>query len=114
MTIRGQFSRDASDRLTFEIYDSPSERYPRLCKQIARRFNLGPATELVVGLDEMFRDYTDGTCSIGLEWDIWSGFMVVAKQPNSESLVRSIANFLSRTRRHRLRDGLLTLLAVIR
>ena len=90
-----EFSRDASDRLTFEVYSLNADRYAQTCKRIARKFRLQPATELVVGLDEMFRDYTDGTRIVGLEWDNWSGFVVVAKEPDSESLVRSIGDFLS-------------------
>jgi len=88
------FHRDASNRLTFDIYKVESERYPRLCKELATTFDLKPASELVVGLDEMFRDYSDGERTVGLEWDIWSGFIVVAKDSESEPLVRQIAEYL--------------------
>jgi hypothetical protein len=98
-----QFSRDASDRLTFEVHSLNADQYARTCKRISREFSLQPATELVVGPDEMFRDYTDGTRTVGLEWDNWSGFIVVAKEPDSESLVRSIGDYLSSSWRDRLR-----------
>lgn len=42
----------------------------------------------------MFRDYSDGERTVGLEWDIWSGFIVVAKDSESETLVRQIAEYL--------------------
>jgi hypothetical protein len=32
---------------------------------------------------------------VGLGWDNWSGFIVVAKNPESEPLVREVAAFLS-------------------
>ena len=47
-----------------------------------------------MGLDEMLRDYTKGSLCIGLDWDFWSGFIVVAKTPESEPLVESNAVFL--------------------
>jgi hypothetical protein len=93
--LNGSFHRDASNRLTFDIYEIESERYPQLCSELATRFALKPASKLVVGLDEMFRDYTNGHLTIGLEWDIWSGFIIVAKDVESEQLVRQIANYLS-------------------
>jgi hypothetical protein len=30
--LNGSFHRDASDRLTFDIYEIESERYPQLCE----------------------------------------------------------------------------------
>lgn len=94
-SLNDTFHRDASNRLTFDVYKIESDRYPRLCKELETEFGLKPASELVVGFDEMFRDYTDGKHTVGLEWDIWSGFIVVAKDPESEQLVRQIAGYLS-------------------
>lgn len=94
MNLPGQFHRDASNRLTYEVFDLESSWYAATCNRIANRFGLSPAGELIVGLDEMFRDYTDGQYVIGLEWDNWSGFIVVAKNADAEDLVRSIAEYL--------------------
>ncbi len=94
-TPKGSFNRDASNRLNYDIYKIESDRYPQLCNELAAAFDLKPASELVVGLDEMLRDYSDGNHTIGFEWDVWSGFTVVAKDPKSEELVRHIADFLS-------------------
>ena len=90
----GHFYRDASNRLTYEVFDLKSDGYATTCNRLVKKFDLSPAGELIVGLDEMFRDYTDGQNVIGLEWDIWSGFIVVAKNADAEPLVRSIAEFL--------------------
>ena len=92
---RLSFWRDASDRLTFEVFDAPADSYPELCEKVVRRFKLTPANQLIVGLDEMFQDYASGDFVVGLEWDNWSGFIVVAKSPECEPLVREIAAFLS-------------------
>jgi hypothetical protein len=90
----GHFHHDAGNRLTYEVFDLDSSIYALTCDRIVNKFNLSPAGELIVGLDEMFRDYTDGKNVIGLEWDNWSGFIVVAKNADAEALVRSIAEFL--------------------
>jgi hypothetical protein len=57
-------------------------------------FSLAPDGELVVGLDEIFRDFRRGDQVVGIEWDVWMEFMVVAKSPSAESLVREIGSWL--------------------
>ena len=86
--------RDASGRLTFEMFRLPADEYPAASASVAKEFGLAQRTSLVIGLDVMFQDYQRGEQLVGLEWDIWSGFMVVAKNPASESLVRDIAVWL--------------------
>lgn len=91
----GKFHRDASNRLCFEIHAVESQQYPELAATVASQFNLTPAGDVVVGPDQMFRDYTNASALIGLDWDIWSGVIVVAKTPGSEPFVESIGAFLS-------------------
>ena len=88
------FYRDASNRLAFDVSNIGSEEYRRKCHEIAQKFDLVPLRGLVVGLDEMFRDYHRDNLVVGLEWDIWSGFIVVAKTSQAEALVEEIADFL--------------------
>lgn len=85
--LPGRFHRDASNRLSYEIFDLNSDAYAKVCTRIANNFELSPASELVIGLDQMFRDYSDGRNVIGLDWDNWSGFVVVAKNVEAEPLV---------------------------
>lgn len=92
--LPGHFHRDASNRLTYEVFGLKADVYVEVCHDIAIGFGLSPASEPVVGLEEMLRDYSDGRNVIGLEWDNWSGFIVVAKNVDAEPLVRSIAEFL--------------------
>lgn len=91
----GLFLRDASNRLCFEMFDVDSLDYPGLAARVVEQFRLKPSSGLIVGLDAMFREYSDGACTVGLEWDNWSGFIVVAKTQNAEPLVEAIGAYLS-------------------
>ena len=61
---------------------------------MADHFGLKPSSDLIVALDQMFWDFTDGTSTVELAWDIWMCFMATAKEPTAEPLVRNIAAFL--------------------
>ncbi len=50
----GSFSHDASNRLSFEMFDVDSLDYPKLAARVVEQFHLTPSSELVVGLDECF------------------------------------------------------------
>jgi hypothetical protein len=90
-----EFSRDASGRLTFEMFRAPADHYREICAAIATAFDLAPEKSPITnGVDIVFQDYRRGEQVVGLEWDNWSGFMVVAKTPDTESLVREIADWL--------------------
>jgi hypothetical protein len=93
--LHGDFHRDASDRLTFDMAGVPADSYPAFCRGIAEKFQLRPVERGIAGLDEVFRDYGREGLVIGLEWDNWSGFTVVAKSPQAEQLVRQIAAYLA-------------------
>jgi hypothetical protein len=92
------FWRDASDRLTFEMFDVPAGRFGPLCGAVAAAFQMTPEGEGVTnGVDVAFRDYRRGEQAVGLAWDNWTGFTVFAKTPASEPLVNEIAEWLSRS-----------------
>lgn len=89
------FHRDASGRLTFEMFNVPADSYPAVCKDLVAALHLVPVGTLVTDfLSIVFQDYQRGSQVVGLEWDNWSGFMVVAKTVESEPLVQSIAEWL--------------------
>lgn len=92
------FFRDASDRLTHDRADIDSSSFPEVCRSVADHFNLNPLSELVIGLDQMFWDFTDGNLTVELAWDNWLCFTITAKEADAEALVRQIADFLSETR----------------
>ena len=90
-----QFWRDASQRLSVDLSHISAADYPAICKAVVSEFSLTQESELVVGPDQMFWDYRRVEKVIGLDWDIWMGFMVVAKTTASEPLVEEIAKWLS-------------------
>ncbi|HVL15289.1 MAG TPA: hypothetical protein VM529_22145 [Gemmata sp.] len=89
-----RFWRDASERLTFDSARIETVDYPAVCRSIADALGLSPDGEVVIGPEQMFWNFRRGDQVVGLDWDIWMGFMVVAKSEASESLVRDIAAWL--------------------
>ena len=89
-----RFWRDASGRLTFDLPGVVASDYPAVCRGLADVLGLVPAGEIVIGPEQMFWDFRRRDQVVGLEWDIWMEFMVVAKCEEAESLVREIAAWL--------------------
>ncbi len=89
------FYRDASGRLTFEIFNIPGESYSAICSDVAGALQLRrtgmPITDFLSFLSQ---DYRPGSEVVALEWDNWSGFIVVAKTPGAKPLVEAIAEWL--------------------
>jgi hypothetical protein len=92
------YSRDASGRLCFEMFRIPGDMYLALRDELVREFQLVPLGDLIEGFSEVFQDFGRGDEIVGLEWDTWSGFIVVAKTPESESLVHRIRDYLVESR----------------
>ncbi|QDT42837.1 hypothetical protein Pan241w_29260 [Gimesia alba] len=86
--------RDASQRLTIEFFQIEADSYQRITQIVVNQFQLAPVGELVVGPDELFQEFRLQRKVVGLEWDIWSGYIVVAKTKSAEKLVRKIASFI--------------------
>jgi hypothetical protein len=80
-----QFSRAANNRLTFEMDEIPADGYRLIRDDIAATFHLVPDKPLISnGWDIAFQDYRRDEHIVGLEWDDWSGFLVVAQTQASE------------------------------
>ncbi len=91
-----QFCRDATGRLTYSMSQTRADSYRPMCAAIAAAFALTPHAELVTnGFDVAFEDYQRDGLAVGLEWDNWMGYTVVAKTPASEDLVQEIAAWLA-------------------
>lgn len=91
----GFFDLDSSARLCWEAHRIESAEYRRCSRLLAKRFRLHPTGNLIVGLDEVFQDYTDGKGrTVGLEWDIWSGYIIVAKNRRAEPLVTAMGQWM--------------------
>ena len=90
-----QYLRDASGRLCFEMFLVPACSYDAVTQDIAAKFELVFHNSLVSSiLGYAFQDYRSGEHVVGLEWDNWTGFSVVAKTPESEVLLREIGSWL--------------------
>jgi hypothetical protein len=87
--------RDKSERLTFDFDRVESDSYSKVTSEVASHFDLEVITKKVNGLNEVFQDFKRGNEVVGLEWDIWSGYIVNAKTKSAESLVREIAGYIS-------------------
>jgi hypothetical protein len=94
-----QFWRDASGRLTFSMGQIPADCYRSICKEVAAEFGLVPHTDLITDfLALVFQDYRRDEQVVGLEWDNWMGYTVVAKTLDSEPLIQDIATWLVHSR----------------
>ena len=87
--------RDASDRLSIHFDQIAVRLYDKITQAIVERYELKPVSEVTRGLDEKFQDFAKDNKVVGLEWDIWSGYIVTAKVPMADDLVREIASFVS-------------------
>jgi hypothetical protein len=92
-----RFWRDASGRLTFDTFGVEAVDYPAACRAVADEFALAPEGSLVIGPEQIFWDFRRAEQVVALDWDIWMGFMVVAKTEESEPLVRDIAAWMGST-----------------
>ena len=86
--------RDASQRLMIEFFQIEADLYQMITRAVGEQFQLVPVGELVSGLEERFQDFQHQRKVVGLEWDIWSGYIVIAKTTSAEKLVRKIAAYI--------------------
>jgi hypothetical protein len=93
-----RFWRDASNRLIFEMSQVPARCYADVRNDLVEVFGLVPANEVVVGLDEVFQNFRRGDAIVGIEWDRWTAFIVVATDQTAEGLVGEIAAYLLASR----------------
>jgi hypothetical protein len=89
-----RFWRDSSQRLTFEMFRVPSGSYATICGEIIATFQLVPHVPLIVGFDGIYGEHRRDEQIVGLDWDVWCGFTVTAKNEAAEPLVREIAEYL--------------------
>ncbi len=89
--------RDNSGMLTFDFPDIPSAKYGSVTKSSVEKFSLQPSGPRTDGLDEIFQDYELDSAVVGLEWDNWSGYIVVAKSKMAEPLAKEIAAYVRAT-----------------
>ena len=87
--------RNVSNKLTYDFHEIVINDYLCITDAIVKRYKLKKSSQLVHGLDEIFQNFKTGEKVIGLEWDIWSGYTIVAQNAESEDLVKNIAAFVA-------------------
>jgi len=70
------------------------DQYSKVTRKVTQEFGLAACSDKIRGLDETFQDFGRGSAVIALEWDNWSGFIVCAKNKESESLARQVAEYV--------------------
>jgi hypothetical protein len=87
--------RDNSDMLTFDFHSIEACLYKKITSDVITLFNLEVFSKKIDGFDEVFQEFKNGNEVVGLEWDIWSGYIVNAKTKTAEPLVREIAGYIN-------------------
>jgi hypothetical protein len=88
-------SRDSSNRLTYDFNQISSSNYRKITDCVVKKFNLTPHSEFTQSLDEKFQDFIFSKSIVSLEWDIWLGYIVTAKNSEAEELVGNISSYIS-------------------
>ncbi len=94
--MKQAYCRDASNRLCFELGDKDSAEYWDLRRKVRREFGLLQISRTTESPDAIFATFVQIRTfrRIGIEWDNWSGFTIVAKNERSASLVQEVGTFL--------------------
>jgi len=87
--------RDASNRLTYDFDNIEADSYREVTEAVVEKFGLTVASGKIADYDVAFQDFKQGNLVVGLEWDNWSGYTVVAKRTIAEPLVKEIASYIS-------------------
>ncbi|QBG34630.1 hypothetical protein [Litorilituus sediminis] len=90
---KGVLLRNFSGQLTYEINERRYDQYKPAKKKISKEFGLIPFGLTINGADEAFQTFLKGTKRIGIEWDVWSGLIFVAKNKQAEDLIQGIAAY---------------------
>jgi len=87
--------RDNSNRLTIVFSKIPSILYWWYKRKIIKKFQLSIVSDKIRGIDTIFQTFqSKNGYMINIEWDVWSGFSIVALNKESEKLVNDILSFM--------------------
>jgi len=87
--------RDNSNRLTIVFSKIPSILYWWYKRKIIKKFQLSTVSDKIRGIDTIFQTFQSKNGDmINIEWDVWSGFSIVALNKESEKLVNDILSFM--------------------
>ena len=83
---KGHCTQNGSGRASYEVFEAEVNFLSEFSKVLE---GLGFATyrQPIVGLDEVFLDYTNGDVRLTIGWDNWSGCFVFAWEPEGDPFV---------------------------
>jgi len=73
----------------------PLASYRSRKRQLVQQFGLTPLGIELSGQDAVSQGFFKGFKQVSIEWDVWSGFIVVAKNKRAEPLVLQISSYLN-------------------
>lgn len=93
--LSGKIVTVSNGHLSYEIYDAKSEFIPVLGELLKKQFGCIPVDSPAIGLSEVVAEIELNGTKLGLGWDNWSGAYVMAYSKQGDSLIKTIANYLS-------------------
>ena len=94
--LKPAVSRDASGRLSVDVFDVPLKLYSQICQEITVAFNLESDGKLVTNaVDIAFKDFNSPLGPVQMAWDNWSGFTVTAMTHESEPIIERIYDWFA-------------------
>ena len=83
---KGRYTKDASGRAGYEVFEAEVDFLTEFSKVLE---GLGFAEQRppIVGLDQVFLDFTNGDVRLTIGWDNWSGCFVFAWEAEGDPLV---------------------------
>jgi len=86
--------KDYSNRDMLEIKNFKESEYDNFCSKITKNFQLESKEDKIIGNNEVFQAYVLNGCIIGIEFDIWTGLSIVAKNECAKELLNNIYSWL--------------------
>ncbi|AWF81002.1 hypothetical protein BTJ40_09355 [Microbulbifer sp. A4B17] len=93
--LSGKTVTVSNGHLSYEILDAKSEFVPVLGELLQNQFGYLPVGSPAIGLSEVVAEIELNGTKLGLGWDNWSGAYVMAYCESGDSLIKTIASYLS-------------------
>ncbi len=93
-TLQGKFYEAANSHKTYEIFNASSDILNEIGQILVSRFGCTELDLPVIGLDVVISKCQQGNIELGLGWDNWSGFYILANSIEGDKLVEEIGAYL--------------------
>ena len=92
--LQGKFHIAANGHTTYEIFYAVPDILFEISSILVVKFGCTQPDLPIVGLDEVITQCRKGNIELGLGWDNWSGFYVLANSSEGDELVKEIGTYL--------------------